>query len=132
MKISRTEGAVLLLCACFASFCLGWFLRGGSAGPVRVEVQRPAAEAAVVIPPSAAAPAATAGAPEEKVNINTADAAALEALPGIGEKRAADIVAYRAQHGPFRIPEDLTRVKGIGEGILEGLLDYITVGEDTR
>ena len=51
----------------------------------------------------------------------------LTALPGIGEKRARDIIAYRTQNGPFRIPEDLTRVSGIGEGILEGLIDYITV-----
>ena len=48
-------------------------------------------------------------------------------LPGIGEKRAADIIADREANGPFRMPEDLTRVSGIGEGILEGLLEYVTV-----
>ena len=63
----------------------------------------------------------------EKININTAQLEELTALPGIGEKRARDIIAYRTQNGPFRIPEDLTRVSGIGEGILEGLIDYITV-----
>ena len=51
----------------------------------------------------------------------------METLPGIGEKRAADIIADREANGPFRLPEDLTRVSGIGEGILEGLIDYITV-----
>lgn len=67
--------------------------------------------------------------PEERININTADAALLETLPGIGERRAADIVADREENGPFRIVEELTRVRGIGEGTLEGLIDYITVGE---
>ena len=45
----------------------------------------------------------------------------------MGPQRAADIIADREANGPFRIPEDLTRVPGIGEGILEGLIDYITV-----
>lgn len=62
-----------------------------------------------------------------KVNINTASAAELETLPGIGEKRAADIIADREANGPFRVPEDITRVSGIGEGTLAGLIDYITV-----
>ena len=61
------------------------------------------------------------------MNLNTATARELETLPGIGEKRAADIVADREANGPFRIAEDITRVKGIGEGTLAGLIDYITV-----
>ena len=134
MKISRLEALTLLLCACFAAFALGWFLRGGSAGPVRIDVQRQAAAVQTIQPAAASAPPGEADKPlpEGKINVNTAGAEELQALPGIGEKRAADIVAYRAEHGPFRIPEDLTKVKGIGEGILEGLLDYITVGEETQ
>ena len=65
--------------------------------------------------------------PDGKININTADSETLQTLPGIGEKRAADIVADREANGPFRIAEDLTRVKGIGESILAGLLEQITV-----
>ena len=49
-------------------------------------------------------------------------------LPGIGEVRAQAILDYRAEHGPFRYPEELIRVKGIGEGILSGILDQITTG----
>ncbi len=90
-------------------------------GPLPGDTQHPAA--AEIATPSEAPPAA----PEGAVNINTATAAELETLPGIGEKRAADIVADRAANGPFRIPEDLTRVKGIGEGTLAGLIEYITV-----
>ena len=53
-------------------------------------------------------------------------------LPGIGEQRAEDIIAYRRANGPFRIPEELTEVPGIGEGILEGLIGYVTPGEENR
>ena len=66
-------------------------------------------------------------APAEPVNINTADAEELMTLPGIGETRAADIIAYRQANGPFRMVEQLTDVPGIGEGILAGLIDYVTV-----
>ncbi len=63
----------------------------------------------------------------ERVNINTADAAELQTLPGIGQVRAERIIADREANGPFRIPEDITRVSGIGQGILEQILDSITV-----
>lgn len=54
------------------------------------------------------------------VNINTADAATLaRELTGIGESRAAAIVAYRNQNGPFRSVEELTLVKGIGPRVIE-------------
>lgn len=126
MKISRLEFVTLLLTAAFLSFSAGWFLRGNAqARPIAVETERvlaPAERTPAVLP--APSPAAAA-----KVNINSAPAEELQTLPGIGEKRAADIVAYREEHGPFRIPEDLTRVPGIGESILEGLLDFITTGE---
>lgn len=69
------------------------------------------------------APATGAG---EKVDLNTADIYQLQELPGIGEKRARDIVADREANGPFRFPEEITRVSGIGEGTMRGLLDYVT------
>lgn len=51
------------------------------------------------------------------VNINSADAATLSnSLTGIGPAKAKAIVAYRKQHGPFKAAEELTAVKGIGEG----------------
>ena len=114
IKISTLEKALLGLTAAFLLMTTGYFLGARSAAdPYRVDTQYPAA--AEIAAPSEAPPAA----PEGTVNINTATAAELETLPGIGEKRAAD--------GPFRIPEDLTRVKGIGEGTLAGLIEYITV-----
>jgi competence protein ComEA len=61
--------------------------------------------------PKPAAPA-TKGA---VVNLNTASAAELEQLPGIGAKVAARIVEYRTQKGPFKKIEELMNVQGIGE-----------------
>jgi len=55
-----------------------------------------------------------------QVDINTADANTLAAeLSGIGAAKAAAIVAYRESNGPFKRLEDLTRVKGVGEKILQ-------------
>ena len=58
------------------------------------------------------------------VNVNTADADAIaEALTGVGPAKAAAIIAYREEHGPFKGPEDLLNVKGIGEGTLKQIKD---------
>ena len=147
MKLSKGEAAILSVAALFLAFTAGWFARGNtSSDPIRVETQRTLepAEAVIFLPPSPAAettapaletpvPSETPAAPsaaEGKININTADAAALQTLPGIGEKRAETIIADREQNGPFRFPEDITRVKGIGEEILAGIIDQITT-EDT-
>jgi competence ComEA-like helix-hairpin-helix protein len=62
-----------------------------------------------------------------KVDLNSASAAALDSLPGIGPARAASIVQYRAQHGPFRSVEDLGRVPGVGPAALTRLRDHLAV-----
>lgn len=66
---------------------------------------------------------------EQRININTAGAWLLQALPGIGETRAEAIIAYREAHGLFRDVDELTGVEGIGPGLLEDIRDLITVGE---
>ena len=54
------------------------------------------------------------------VNINTADAQALSKnIKGIGMKKAQAIVAYREANGEFKKIEDLKKVKGIGNKLLE-------------
>lgn len=63
----------------------------------------------------------------EFVNINTADAALLCTLPGIGEAKAADIIAYREAHGGFVNCEDIMKVPGIKTSIYEKICDKITV-----
>ncbi|MBE0475549.1 MAG: ComEA family DNA-binding protein [Coriobacteriia bacterium] len=72
---------------------------------------------------AAGAPAAAAGV----VDLNTADEAALDTLPGVGPATARRIVEDRAANGPFARPEDLMRVSGIGEKKYEALKDLVTV-----
>ena len=64
------------------------------------------------------------------VNVNTADAAELETLTGIGPSLAQAIIDYRAEHGDFTAAEDLLNVKGIGEAKLEGFRAEITFTEE--
>ncbi len=61
-------------------------------------------------------------------NINTATAAELEGLPGIGPALAQRIVEYRAAHGPFATVEALADVQGISERMVQDFGDLITVG----
>jgi competence protein ComEA len=65
----------------------------------------------------------------EPVDINSADAATLAgAISGVGEKKAATIVAYREAHGPFTRIEDLSNVNGIGLGTIEKNRQNLEVG----
>lgn len=65
------------------------------------------------------------------VDVNTADASTLESLPGIGPSKAEAIVAYRAEHGPFKSLADLDAVNGIGPSTLANLKDLVTFGAGT-
>lgn len=61
------------------------------------------------------------------ININTADAATLAELTGVGHSKAEAIVAYREANGPFSAPQDLAKVKGIGERTVEKNSARLTV-----
>ena len=61
------------------------------------------------------------------VNINTADVDTLCTLPGIGEARAKDIIAYRETHGAFVSCEDIMQVSGIKNSVYSKISDMITV-----
>ena len=73
-------------------------------------------------------PAAAQTAAGDLVDVNTAGLEELMTLPGIGEVRARAIIDDREANGPYRYPEHLIRVTGIGEGILSDILDQITTG----
>jgi competence protein ComEA len=78
---------------------------------------------------SGSAVAATGGAPSTSVpvDLNTASADQLDALPGVGPATAAAIIKDREAHGPFRSVDDLGRVRGIGDAKLEQLRTLVTV-----
>lgn len=63
----------------------------------------------------------------EKININTATAEEIAQLKNIGTAYAVRIVEYRQENGPFEKPEDILKVKGIGEKTYELNKDKIIV-----
>ena len=62
---------------------------------------------------------------EDLIDINTAPAAELRCLPGIGEKKAQAIIEYRTQNGPFSSAEELCAVEGISMRTVEKFLNLI-------
>jgi competence protein ComEA len=63
----------------------------------------------------------------ERIDLNTASAQELARLPGIGPAKAEAIVQHRAQQ-PFARPDDLRKVKGIGDKLYDRVKDQVTVG----
>ena len=61
------------------------------------------------------------------VNLNTADRSELMTLPGIGEKKAGDIMAYRTSHGAFQSVEEIMQVSGIKAALFEKIRDRVYV-----
>lgn len=61
------------------------------------------------------------------VHLNRATKAELMTLPGIGESKAEQILAYREEHGGFSTVEELMNISGIKEGVFQRIQDYITV-----
>jgi competence protein ComEA len=92
----------------------------------RVYVPRPGEPAPVAIAAAASggSGAATPGAP---IDLNSATAAQLDTLPGVGPATAAAIVSFREKHGPFRAVTGLLDVPGIGDTKLNALKDLVTV-----
>jgi len=67
--------------------------------------------------------------PNQKVDLNRADAWLLQALPGIGEGKARLIVDYRTKHGPFRSLDDMLKIEGFGKSTVDRIRDFATVGD---
>lgn len=138
------------LAVCFVCFSLGYFFGGrGEAGAYTVEAANSAGEEVYIggdavdkdasensisardIPESDTETSPDDAPGEEAgglININTADAEALQTLPGIGEVLAERIIEYRETNGPFTDIIEITGVSGIGEGIFDNICDYITIG----
>lgn len=97
--------------------------------PTQEEAERAAASGAPAGGAGVAAGAAEPRAsPGGRVDLNTADEALLDTLPGIGPATAQRIVQDRSANGPFRRVDDLLRVPGIGPKKLDALRDLVTAG----
>jgi len=66
--------------------------------------------------------------PEQPINLNTATAAQLQEVPGIGPATADKILKMRKSYGAFKSVDDLRAIKGIGPKRLEKMRKYLTVG----
>ena len=116
-----TTAVVLVLLFCFMGLIMdyGWFGYG------RAEPTATVTPIITTASVPSAPPAASDG--NVRVNVNTASAKELEALPGVGEVIAQRIVDYRAANGPFASVDELVYVKGIGAATLEKLRPYADV-----
>ncbi len=66
----------------------------------------------------------------EAININTADKETLmTVIKGVGEKKAEAIIAYRNENGDFKSVDDLTNVKGIGQGTVDKHREQLSTSE---
>ncbi|QCT75035.1 helix-hairpin-helix domain-containing protein [Macrococcoides canis] len=64
---------------------------------------------------------------QNKININQAEQSELEEIPGIGPKKAQDIIKYRTDNGGFKSIEEIKEIRGVGDKTYESLKDYIEV-----
>ncbi len=80
----------------------------------------------ITVPVKGEAGSASAG--NGKVDINRADAEALQTLPGIGPAKAQAIIAYRTEHGPFSDLNEMKKVPGIGDALIEQIRDQAAAG----
>jgi competence protein ComEA len=78
-----------------------------------------------------ALPALGAEARSKVINVNSADTSQLALLPRVGPSVAQRIVDYRKQNGPFKKPEDLMLVQGIGEKTFQLLKPYVAIAGET-
>lgn len=117
IKLSKTETFLLALTALFlvTAVSVRLLTPRAAASQYTVEALTPSEE--------------TEETEENRVNINTASASELDALPGIGPVLAQRIIDRRTERGPFTSVEELLEVDGIGQATLDGLREFITVKE---
>jgi competence protein ComEA len=97
-----------------------------TADPAGINLARFLTDGEQIVVPAVGEVVASTGGGDGLVNLNTADAAALDTLPRIGPALAERILDWREKNGPFASVEDLLDVPGIGDAILEGLRDLVT------
>ncbi len=155
LKKIRAAAAALFICAAAAGplrseLGSGLSVSAGKGSEAAVSEMRETASGAAEIPPGLAdeaagdsreepssgpaeprAPEPALQEPERRIDLNSATQAELETLSGIGPARAKAIIEYRKRYGGFVTPEEITEVKGIGEGIYSRIKDdiYVSTGQ---
>lgn len=114
MKLSKAEILSILLTAAFILSAALFIFLGKDGYTVSVAAVTPAPQSPVI-------------SEQEPLNINTADAKALDELPGIGQTLAERIIAYREENGGFAAISDITLVDGIGSDTFERIKHLITI-----
>ena len=97
------------------------------ADPAALNLARVLSDGEQIVVPAIGEAVTAPGGSDARVNLNTADGAALETLPRIGPALAARILAWRDQNGRFAAIEDLLDVPGVGDATFEGLRELVTV-----
>lgn len=133
MRLSRAERTIIALAVLAAVFTLGFFAGRSGGSSFVVQTQEQVSQESTDAEQTTASAAESDASPaqeiisESKVNINTADSALLQTLPGIGDTLAGRIIAYREENGNFTIIDEITDVNGLGDKLFENLQDLITV-----
>ena len=133
----RVIGISLALTLSFSAFMLLKALLFAPEREVRIKTAekapaQQAAEADKEEQPESAPPlipAAEESRQEERININTADKAQLESLPGIGPSLADAIISHREEKGFFEKESEILDVSGIGEAKFKAISELISVGD---
>lgn len=137
MKIGKAEWAAILVTLTLLSFAAGFFF-GRSTVPSAVQVEGAVPVESPYSAPVEASPAASENVPEETepqpspevefpIDLNSADASQLEALPEIGPVLAQRIVDYREESGGFSSIEELKNVSGIGDKTYDAIKNLVKV-----
>lgn len=123
--MKKGSAILLVLTVVFIGFVAGMLVGrsiGSSDTTIQVLAEQTATQATSKISDSAVTV-------EQRININTASAALLDSLPGIGPVLAQRIVDYRTENGPYTKTTDISKVEGIGPEKLLSILELITVEE---
>ena len=130
MRSHSAWKVVLVLTFCFLMLVLGYCLGRTSGTTVIYQREDYGTEVQQTDPAEAVEmPAEDTSSSDEKIDINTADAALLETLPGIGPVLAQRIVDYRQTYGLFRTVDEIKDVSGIGDATFAEIESFIIVGE---